>query len=277
MLLKNIKAAIFDLDGTLYEDTHHFKYYAALLEDMLEEKHRASFRKDYEKMLKGDHPAAIGRVYDVEHDRILEVDPGTNRVRRVWSWDGELISKGEDYYSEPIVYDFDSMIAIGDGWWLPVAAAKHYGAADTYEAYHKTKAYMQTEDFQFEEHPERRQALLHLSKHMKLFLITNSKTDDAAQLLETLDFKGIFHEVITDAKKPVHTEEHFARIIETEHLKPHETVSIGDNYLNDIVPAEKLGMHAVLIDPHGCTTTRYNTACIRSLSELFPAIKRLNK
>ncbi len=30
---KKIKVIIFDLDGTLYEDTHHFDYYAKRIEE----------------------------------------------------------------------------------------------------------------------------------------------------------------------------------------------------------------------------------------------------
>ncbi|WP_158738259.1 HAD family hydrolase [Alteribacillus sp. YIM 98480] len=269
-----IKTAIFDLDGTLYEDTHHFEYYAALLEEKLDKNDRNSFRKDYENMLKGKHPVAVGRVYDAVRDRVLEVDPETNRVINTWDWEGKPVTKEEEY-KEPITFDFDSMIAIGDGWWLPVAAAKHYGVQSTYDAYHKTKEFMQTEAFQFTEQPERRKALKQLRDHMKLILITNSQADDVKRLLDTLDLNGIFHEVIANAKKPVHTEEHFKKIIETEEILPNEAVSLGDNYLNDIVPAENLGMNAVLIDPQGCTTTRGHTECVQSLTDLFPTIKKL--
>ncbi|RSL33590.1 HAD family hydrolase [Salibacterium salarium] len=268
---QNVNTAVFDLDGTLYEDTHHFDYYAKQLAAKLAERDRSSFWRDYDNMIKGNHPVAIGRVYDTTQDRIVEVDPETYQVTKTWNWEGNVVSAGEDYV-EPVTFDFDSMIAIGDGWWPPVAAAKHYGIGSTFDAYKATKAYMQTADFQFEQHPERRESLLRLQQYMNLVLLTNSQADDVERLIETLDLQGVFHEIIPNAKKPAQTSEHFTSIMKKYKLHPENMVSIGDNYLNDIVPAENAGMHAVLIDPQGRTPIRSNTARIRSLSELFPLI-----
>ncbi|MFZ4451171.1 HAD family hydrolase [Salibacterium aidingense] len=268
----SIHIAVFDLDGTLYEDTHHFKYYAGQLVSKLPEDKQPLFWKDYYKMLESSHPVAVGRVYDVQKDRILEVDPETYKVRKTWNWNGEVVSAGEDY-QDPISFDFDSMIAIGDGWWLPVAAAKHYGIGSTFASYQKTKEYMQTEDFQFADDPSRRRSLAALKKQFRLLLLTNSQADDVERLLETLDLQGIFHRIIPNAKKPAQTRTHFASIMEEYEVKAEEIVSIGDNYLNDIVPAENMGMNAVLIDPQGKTPTRSATERIRTLSELFSLIE----
>ncbi|MDQ0298138.1 putative hydrolase of the HAD superfamily [Salibacterium salarium] len=266
-----IDAAIFDLDGTLYEDTHHFDYYAKQLEEKLPEHKRSSFRKDYNKMMRGEHPVVIGRIYDTTRDRILEVHPETYQVMKTWNWEGDVVSEGEDY-KVPVKFDFDTMIAIGDGWWPPVAAAKHYGVGSTFDAYKATKLYMQTEAFQFAKHPERRESLLRLQQYMTLVLLTNSQADDVEQLLTTLDLQGVFHDVIPNAKKPAQTGNQFTTVMKKYNLSPDQVVSIGDNYLNDIIPAENLGMYSVLIDPQGRTQTRSNTVRIRSLSDLFPLI-----
>ncbi|SFA94083.1 putative hydrolase of the HAD superfamily [Lentibacillus halodurans] len=268
----SIQLAVFDLDGTLYEDTHHFKYYANQLASKLPEEKRSLFWKDYYKMLKGKQPIVIGRVYDVDQDRILEVNPETYQVTKTWDWNGDIISAGEDYQGT-ITFDFDSMIAIGDGWWLPVAAAKHYGVGSTFDAYQRTKTYMQTEDFQFTNDPSRREDLLKLEERFNLVLLTNSQADDVERLLKALDLEGIFHHIIPNAKKPAQTKAHFRSLLQQYDVKPAEVISIGDNYLNDIVPAENMGMHAVLIDPQGATPIRTTTERIQTLSELFSLIQ----
>ena len=65
------KVIVFDLDGTLYEDTHHFEYYAKQLQHKLPAEKRESFWKDYQSALDLQHALQIGRAYDVEQDLVL--------------------------------------------------------------------------------------------------------------------------------------------------------------------------------------------------------------
>ncbi|MGY4688825.1 HAD family hydrolase [Salibacterium sp. K-3] len=268
-----LQIAVFDLDGTLYEDTSHFRYYAERLAEKLPAEKQPSFWRDYEKMLEGDHPVAVGRVYDAQNDYVLEVDPASYVVTRIWTWEGKE-TENKDTYTSPVTFDFDSMIAVGDGWWLPAAAAKHHGTGSTRDAYQKTKAFMQTEDFQFAEDLSRRASIEKLGNQMHLVLLTNSEAGDVKQLLRTLDLEDVFDEVIPGAAKPARTEAHFRSILQTYEAAPEEVVSIGDNYLNDIVPAENLGMASVLIDPQGRTPVRPGTERISTLHELFPLLDR---
>ncbi|WP_018922361.1 HAD family hydrolase [Salsuginibacillus kocurii] len=268
-----IKLVIFDLDGTLYEDTAHFEYYANQLSDKLPEEKRESFWKDYRNMLKGNHPVIVGRVYDAVRDRILVVSPETNQVTRIFNWDGQELDEFEKYPA-PITMDFDNFIAIGDGWWPPVAAAKHYGVGSTYDAYSRTKDFMQTEEFQFADNPGLREALTHLGKKKDLVLITNSQADDVERLLVTLNLSGVFPQIVASAKKPQQTLHHFETLLDQYGINPEEAVSIGDNYLNEIAPAERLGMQAVLIDSaNAFEAEKESTMVVQTLSELFAEMK----
>ena len=83
---------IFDLDGTLYEGTAHFDYYAALMKQELPAEWQRAFARDYEKMKRGEHAVKIGTAYDTEQDTILEVDPFTSRITAVKSWSGEELA-----------------------------------------------------------------------------------------------------------------------------------------------------------------------------------------
>ncbi|MGB8955149.1 MAG: hypothetical protein WCC10_07240, partial [Tumebacillaceae bacterium] len=62
MDLKRINLIVYDLDGTLYEDTHHFDYYANELKKRLPEDKQAAFQADYEAARRDDHPLRIGRT-----------------------------------------------------------------------------------------------------------------------------------------------------------------------------------------------------------------------
>ncbi|PSL50622.1 putative hydrolase of the HAD superfamily [Salsuginibacillus halophilus] len=269
---QNIKLVIFDLDGTLYEDTDHFEFYANELSKKLDPANENAFWQDYRAMLRGEHPVAIGRVYDAVRDRILVISPDTNEVTRIFDWSGTEVDE-HSMYQEAITCDFDHYIAIGDGWWPPVAAAKHYGVGSTYDAYCRTKDFMQTEDFQFDENPGLREALEALGMQKDLVLITNSQQDDVERLLHTLNIDGVFPEVIANAKKPALTEDHFSSLLERYDVRPNEAVSIGDNYLNEVAPAERFGMKGVLIDPSQNAETKENTVVVSTLRDLFAEMR----
>jgi FMN phosphatase YigB (HAD superfamily) len=249
-LLETAKLVVFDLDGTLYEDTDHFDYYAELLKlELTKEEDQQRFQKDYEAMKAGNHIVKIGKAYDVERDYVLTLDPMTIQVTEVHNWDGELINQDEvmTLYKEPLEFNFENMIAIGDGWWLPFVTAKHYGVQDTYTNYNKTKEYMVTDQFQLTKTPGLKQGLLELKNSKQLVLCTNSDIDDVGRLLKELELDTIFEHILSSAMKPTHTEGHFKKLIQQYEVKPHEVVSIGDNFINEIAPALKLGMKAVYI------------------------------
>lgn len=268
---------IFDLDGTLYEDTDHFSYYAEQLKLELPENVRNDFMKEYEKMEAGDHIVTIGKVYDVVRDHILSIDSVTSKVTNAWKWDGNQLVDDEiaQLYPHPISLDFDSMIAIGDGWWLPNVCARHYGAVDTQEAYHKTKEFMATDAFTLNQIEGLREALIHLKTKKHIVLLTNSQPDDVERLLNMLHLNDIFDDVITVAKKPQLTHHHFQQLMNKYDVQASSTLSIGDNFLNEIAPALQLNMRTIFIDFYGLEYAEYNGPKVQSISNIIPYIHSL--
>ncbi|WLD94154.1 HAD family hydrolase [Alkalihalobacillus sp. AL-G] len=267
------KLFIFDLDGTLYEDTDHFDYYASLLKGKVKPVFQGNFMKDYEAMKRGEHPIGIGKAYDVDRDVVLTLDPLTLQVTHVQEWDGTEwdTEEIETIYSELLSFDFEHMIAIGDGWWLPFAAAKHYGLTgeETYTSYTKTKDFMVTDQFQLTKTPGLKEGLQKLKKEAEIVLVTNSEADDVARLLNELELDGLFQEVVPLAQKPVQTKKIFLELFEKYKVKPEETVSVGDNLINEIAPALLLGMKTIYIQPTGIVLEHNNLKVVPSLSEVF--------
>ncbi|TMW71553.1 HAD family hydrolase [Alteribacter natronophilus] len=247
------KLYIFDLDGTLYEGTDHFDYYAKRLAIDVEEKNLESFWRDYEKSKIGDHILAIGKAYDVEEDAVLTVDPMTLRVVEAHNWDGTAwpSEKVEQVYDRDVEFDFEKIVAIGDGWWLPFACAKHYGVDNCYKRYVETKEYMVTDEFQLDPIPGLRDFLLRLGEKTNIVLMTNSDADDVGRLFKELDLEGVFPKVITSAKKPSLTDHYFNELKNEYSVAPSEVVSVGDNFINEIAPALLQEMKAVYISAHG--------------------------
>ncbi|WP_257349324.1 HAD family hydrolase [Pseudalkalibacillus decolorationis] len=271
------KLIIFDLDGTLYEDTDHFDYYASLLKEKVAIDLRSRFQADYEAMKCGEHPIGIGKAYDVDRDVVLTLDPLTLQVTHVQEWDGTQWSaeKIDAIYSDHLIFDFEHMIAIGDGWWLPFAAAKHYGVTgeETYSCYTKTKDFMVTDQFQLTKTPGLIDGLKRLKNEAEIVLVTNSEADDVGRLLSELELDSLFQEIVPLAQKPVQTKKIFLELFDKHNVKPHEAVSVGDNLINEIVPALLLGMKTIYIQPTGIELEHENLKVVSSLSEIFSEIK----
>ncbi len=82
----------------------------------------------------------------------------------------------------------------------------------------------------------------------------------------------MFHEVITSARKPQYTKQRFEEIIARYNTSPEKTLSIGDNYLNEIIPAQTLGMKSIYIDLEEGAMT-FGDVKVRSISNLIEQMK----
>lgn len=269
-LFNNVKVVIFDLDGTLYEDNLHFKYYANILKENIKEEYREVFSEDYENILKGNHIVSIGKIYDVDNDLVLLVNPDSMIVRQAWKWDGTEVSNVsiKKLYPRPIRCNLTDMISVGDGWWLPDVVAKRYGLIKTYFAYLKTKEYMMSEKFQLKILDGLSSYLKELKKYKTLILLTNSSEEDSHKMLTKLKLGNIFHEIISEAKKPELSIQHFEDILKKYSVEPCQVVSVGDNFVNEVLPALKLGMGTVFIDPYNMIYD-YEGIKVKSITEIY--------
>ncbi|EIT85798.1 HAD superfamily hydrolase [Fictibacillus macauensis ZFHKF-1] len=254
-MIQESKLLIFDLDGTLYEDTDHFDYYCRQLQERAEASIQDVFYDDYEKMKKGLHPVAVGKAYDLKHDRALTVDPFTLQVTAAHTWEGKAIADEHlnEEYSGEITYDFERFVPIGDGWWLPYVTAMHYGLKqeDTWECYNATKLYMVSDAFSLTKTPGLKERLLQLKEEKYLVVMTNSDIDDVNRLMKELDLEDVFHEIHASSFKPIQTKAVLQKLLDKYNVAPSHAVSIGDNFINEIAPALLEGLHAVYIQPNG--------------------------
>lgn len=269
------KLYIFDLDGTLYEGKDHFDYYAELLMNEIDPTERPSFWQDYEQMKSGDHVVAIGKAYDVKHDLAVTIDPITLKVVEAHEWNGQKVNDPEAIYgNNSVTFDFDNFVAIGDGWWLPFATAKHYGVSNCHPYYLKTKEYMVSDQFSLDAIPHLREFLLTLKKNDDIILMTNSDKEDVLRLLKELNLTNVFDQVISSARKPSLTKEFFEKLQTMHELPYHQITSVGDNFLNEIAPALLLGMKAVYISEHPHKTSHENLQQVSSISEWMKQIEK---
>ncbi|MDF2946699.1 MAG: Haloacid dehalogenase domain protein hydrolase [Bacillales bacterium] len=248
-LLLQSKVLFFDLDGTLYEGRNHFDIYANELIKHMSLDQGKKFLRDYELITSRNHALTVGKAYDIKEKLILTLDPMTLEVTEAHTWDGMLIPYAQAYpkYKELDLLDEKRFMLVSDGWWIPATASIHHGLMPPYDAYNKTKELMASKDYKFEHTPGLTDALTRLSRTHKLILMTNTDKADAIRLLSLLGLKNIFNEVVAPANKPMKTKEHFEFFLKKYNAQPKEATSVGDNFINEIAPALKLGMNAIFI------------------------------
>ncbi|WP_027409137.1 HAD family hydrolase [Anoxybacteroides tepidamans] len=276
--MTGIKVIVFDLDGTLYEDTHHFDYYAERIEKRLDKEKQALFRHDYETVLSGAHPLKIGTIYDVKHDAILTVDRN-DMVVAVYNWDGTAwpVERVKQQYAKRVTVDLDMMLSIGDLWWVPKAIGSHYGLTDqdTYAAFLETRAFMMSPHFTMKRIAGLAELLQKLGRTIALVLMTNSPEPDSEAILEKLGLAKLFHQKIFRARKPIDTVKHLKTIAEQFHASYEEMISVGDNWRNDIAPAKQLGCQTIYIDPHQIGTDGSADVVVGRITDCLNVLRNL--
>lgn len=277
MIAQSTKVIVFDLDGTLYEDTHHFDYYAKLVERSLPPEKQAQFAAEYEDALAGRHAVKVGRVYDAKRDLLLvQVD---GEVIEAYRWDGTRLPDDalSELYPEPIVLDLTDMASIGDQWWIPPVIARHMGIPPerTYEMFEETRRWMMGPEFVMERIPGLVEELTRLSQTKKLAVLTNSPQPDSEAIIDKLGLSDVFDQRIFMGMKPMRSQDHFKRLAQLYDCSFAEMLSVGDNWVNDIHPPRQLGCQTIFIDAFGVAAEDSSDVTVKSMRDVVEILRTL--
>ncbi|MGG0718072.1 HAD family hydrolase [Robertmurraya massiliosenegalensis] len=277
MDVSKAKVLVFDLDGTVYEDTHHFDYQAERLKDKLPLEKQSLFQIDFDAVKRDEHPIKIGRVYDGVNDLVLvQLD---NIVQEAYEWNGLRLSDEEvgKLYPDPIEINFETMLSIGDPWWTSTSIAGHYGlnSKECYEAFLETREYMMGPEFEMEPIVGFKEVLSDMYEHVKLVLLTNSPQPDSEAILAKIGLDQLFDLKIFNGEKPTRTLERFERIKSEFGVEYDEIVSVGDNWINEIRPVRPLGCGTIFIDPHGVGNPSSADFIFECMGNAIPVLKKI--
>ena len=278
MLFKDIKAIVFDLDGTLYEDTHHFEYYAKMISKQLDSTKEDEFMEEYYKAASGNHTLKIGRIYDSVKNLVLV--HSQKNITEAYTWDGEPIesSRVKELYPEAVEIDMERYMSVGDPWWIPGSLGIHYGLNKnhTYEAFLQTREYMMSPEFVMSPVKDFKETLVSLRDRVKLILLTNSPQPDSEVILDKLGMADVFHKKIFNGKKPSLTLDRFNMIKDEFNLEFSEILSVGDNFVNEILPLIPLGCKTIYMDYHNISEDNWGDMVVNNISELVTILKKIN-
>lgn len=280
MDLSKVQLIIYDLDGTLYEDTHHFDYYAGQLKQRLAADAQGAFQADYDAALRDEHPLRIGRTYDANRDLILVQIKGD--VSEVYRWDGTQLPEEEvrALYPDKVTVNLEDMFSVGDMWWVPGCMARHYGlnGAGTTEAFLATREWMMGPEFEMNLIPGLKEAIAaSRAGGVKQVLVTNSPQPDSEKILDKIGLLDSFDLKVFTARKPSGTKGVFERVSQQFGVAYEHILSVGDNWVNEILPANELGCQTVYIDPHGIGSGLESDKLVKSMGEALPLIEGAGK
>jgi len=235
-----VNTVIFDLDGTVYQDT--------------------TFHRDYIRFLVADTPFAqwqddliqlVDGVFAGEHltmNRFYEV----KQVQARSAW--ELFCTLQKNLCPPLTYQEavqnSQLIYLGDAWSVLTLMGEALGLLSGGRGerlYRKMREHMERNGMAG--HPRLHDAIARLAQRCNVILMSNSYAETAREFLRQLGYDGLFPKVIYSANKP------FAMIAKVEELdqtlfaQPRTVLSIGDHAFNDLMPIAEKGGRTVWINP----------------------------
>lgn len=271
-----VRVILYDLDGTIYNDTRHFELYAREIQSHLPEDVRGDFWADYTAVVEGKHPALrVGTFYDVDRDLVLHTRGG--RVERALHWEGNEVPPvvREQLYPGVIEPDHVKLMNAGDLWWIPSAISAHYGGeAEKHEqAFMRIREIMSQPDFRVEAIPELKETIEGLKGKVVQVLATNSPQPDSEAILAKVGLLGAFDRMFFRSNKPVGLKQIFTEVAEEHNVPLAAILSVGDNLVNEIAPARAMGCQTVFIDPHGVGEPDDADLVVPAMSHLIPVLR----
>lgn len=260
---------VYDLDGTLYRDTHHFVYYRDRLSAAAPRP--AAFERDYEHILEERHPLRVGTFYDVRQRRVCTPEG-------VMTWEGVPVEPGSRRYDDLTEalekgQGLEDWLYVGDLWWIMLALASYHDVPGEAirRSFLATREYMMDERVAVPAVPGLREFVASRKQDGVIqVLATNSPEPDSRAIIRKLELQDLFDEWSFLTGKP---EGLYARLREWGEkfgVSFDEMLVVGDNYRNDVIPGRRMGCRTVFIDPHRVPHRVRATHRVRRLEEIFP-------
>lgn len=266
--MNDIKALIFDMDGTLYQDyTFMGRYIAKMMEGRFsEEEIEETIERAYD-ILEGKGPVKLGYLYDPE--RLVFYRQEELRPVSCSDWEGTALEWEADA-EQVLAY-------LGDPWGVAQLMAYRHGipAETVRNAFEEVRKEMLTEAYLIVKHAGLFDAIATL-RGKRLILMTNSPLPTGQEFVDFLGAEDVFEEIYYDGKKPDGITGLTDKLMK-EGFAPHEILSIGDHPWNDLHPVCRIGGHTCLISGHQHDDATPWSASVASVEELAAFLMELKE
>lgn len=253
---QTLKTIIFDLDGTIYQNTtFHRDYIHYLVQDSKWTPWEAPLISFADQVLAGDR-LFMNRFYHIE-----QANPSTPE---------EFFSLLEQRLHPCLAYaealKRHDLLYLGDAWALVTFIGESLGllAGERRDSvYRMTRKRMEERGMGGSE--ALKTAIQELVHYYDVILMSNSYEETALELLKQLGYDQVFPTIISSANKPFDfikkLDEFNPSILE----HPEGVLSIGDHAYNDLMPIRERGGLTVWLNPF---KNVFRPACNRELSTL---------
>lgn len=270
--LKGIRAVIFDLDGTLYQDHHiHLKYMELLVAGTPWQSYMHIISEEMDEILQGNRPFKLGHAY-----RHTERDAPIESIEQLLEFDGIRNGSSGSFPSEWL--SDPNIIYAGDPWSLCTIIAKRIGISREQgnQAFAKVREGMHVAGTTVEHHDGLSSALQKLKqKLVRSMIVSNTPESMASDLAVYLNVHEQAHDYYYGAGKPHGLMKMLPDWLRKHGLEAHEVLAVGDNGLNDLYPIRQLGGKAALISPYEVDDRINWDFRLRELDELVDLIDRI--
>lgn len=169
-------------------------------------------------------------------------------------------------------FDVEEMASLGDKYWIKwnLKLLERLGIKENKEFLARKIDELWWDYAELTAYPDVEETLVGLlSKGIKTGIVTNTTAKDFNRILRKLNFTKYFHIVVgVDAcRKGKPNKEIFLHALNKIHVKPEETIFVGDSVKYDYEGACKAGLKPILINRNGNTPA--NVAAIKSLTQIL--------
>lgn len=254
-----IKTIIFDLDGTVYQNTEFHRDYLRFL---VEDSDKAAWLDEliaYADAVFCGERLVMNAFYSSQ--RIEAQTPGAFfqalEAARLTELDYEDALRQDD------------CIYTGDAWAVVTLLGKALGLLDGERAdtvYRRTREKMHADGMKGSE--RLRSAIRQTNDCFETILLTNSYESTALEFLEQLGFDHTFEKAVYSANKPGGMvgalRQRDAALLDS----PESVLTVGDHAFNDLIPLQRLGCRALWVNPFSNIHEPEYDASVRTPDEL---------
>jgi len=265
-MLKTLEYLVFDLDGTLYQNTEFYKDYIHFLLD-------GTPKAKWESAL-------ISLAADIFEGKVLPMNTFIQIRRCEASSFSEYVAQLRRLEQKDLEYaealQKRDMCYMGDAWAVANFLGETLGLLEngrTEQVYRRTRQKMEKDGMKGD--PRLRRMLIELSKRFTVILASNSYEETAKDFLQQLGFDEVFLHAIYSANKPFDLHKNLVREFPAVLSRPSALVSIGDHAFNDLMPIAAAGGRTVFINPYPLVKKPHCDVELRGLNDLSDYLEGL--
>lgn len=259
MMVDDIKTIVFDLDGTIYQNTVFHRDYLYFLVEGTDKETWADALIDYTDSVFRGERLTMNAFYAVK--RVEEQSPTA-------FFQALEAAHLPDYPYEEAILREDCLFT-GDAWAVVTLIGKALGLIEGDRGdviYRRTREKMTSDGMTGS--VRLRDAIRSLSGKFDTILLSNSYESTAVEFLDQLGYANTFEKTVFSANKP-HGMIDALRKKEPELLeRPKSILTIGDHAFNDLFPLQQLGSRTLWVNPFFNIREPSYDATVRTPEEL---------